>query len=200
MTDLPSAPATDRNREAILEVLLDEFGDRQAVLEIGSGTGQHAIYFSDNLRQLTWQTSDRTENHAGILSWIKHAAVKNVLPPLDLDVEERSIVAGNFDAVFSANTSHIMGMPAVERMFALVGQLLPEDGKFCLYGPFNRNGEFTSKSNERFDASLRSQNPQMGIRDLEILEKLAEKSGLQRISLYTMPANNFMVVWRRLQK
>ena len=197
MTERPDAPATDRNREAILEVLVDEFSDRNEVLEIGSGTGQHAVYFANAMSHLTWQTSDVSKNHSGIRSWIEFANIDNVKPPLEIDVESVSGIDGNFDAVYSSNTAHIMSMRAVEFMFELVGNLLPINGKFCLYGPFNRNGDFTSESNTRFDASLRSQDPLMGIRNLEDLEVLADKAGMQRRSLYAMPANNFMVAWNR---
>ncbi len=197
MSDKPSAPATERNREAILEVLADELRDHTAVLEIGSGTGQHAVYFADHLRNLTWQTSDRKQNHVGIEAWIESANVANVRRPLELDVEAPPKLDASYDAVFSANTAHIMSMHAVECMFALVGKLLPVAGKFCLYGPFNRDGEFTCESNETFDASLRSQDPSMGLRNLEDLESLAETAGMQRSSLHAMPANNFIVVWRR---
>jgi len=197
VTDKPIAPATERNRDAILEVLADEFSDRTAVLEIGSGTGQHAVFFADKLANLSWQTSDRKQNHAGIKVWIESANVANVRLPLELDVEVSPGPDDSFDAVFSANTAHIMSMHAVECMFALVGNLLPVGGKFCLYGPFNCNGEFTSDSNEKFDASLRSQDPSMGIRNLEDLQALAESAGMRRSRLYTMPANNFIAVWRR---
>jgi len=197
VTERSNAPATDRNREAILEILVDEFSDRNEVLEIGSGTGQHAVFFANAMPHLTWQTSDVAKNHSGIRSWVEFANIDNVKPPLEIDVESVSSIDGNFDAVYSSNTAHIMSMRAVECMFELVGNLLPMNGKFCLYGPFNRNGDFTSESNAKFDASLRSQDPSMGIRNLEDLEVLAEKAGMQRSSLYAMPANNFMVTWNR---
>lgn len=198
MTDRPSAPATERNRDAILDVLAVEFAGRSSVLEIGSGTGQHAVFFAARLPDLTWQTSDRKQNHAGINAWIESAGVANVVAPLEIDVESTPPVDPIYDAIFSANTAHIMSMKAVECMFDLVGGLLPVDGNFCLYGPFNQNGEFTSESNRQFDASLRSQEGSMGIRDLEELEVLAEQAGMRRARLYAMPANNFIVIWRRL--
>jgi len=197
VTEKPSAPATERNRDAILDVLGEEFRHRSSVLEIGSGTGQHAVYFAKSLSHLTWQTSDRSENHDGINAWLASAEAENVLVPLDLDVESPPPLEQSYDAVFSANTSHIMSMRVVECMFGLVGKLLPKEGKFCLYGPFNRNGEFTSDSNARFDASLRGRDPLMGIRNLEDLDALAEQSGMRRSHLYAMPANNFIVVWQR---
>lgn len=186
-----------RNRDAILEVIKIEFGDRHSVLEVGSGTGQHAVYFADAMPWLSWQTSDLAENHPGIISWIADSGLRNVRQPIVLDVENTGAVGGDYDAVFSANTAHIMSIQAVRCMFDIVGRLLPPRGVFCLYGPFNQNGEFTSESNERFDHSLRSQDPAMGIRDLEELDDFAAKSAMHRERLYAMPANNLLVVWRR---
>ncbi len=196
MTGKPEAPATDRNRESILEVLRSEFEAVQSVLEIGSGTGQHAVFFGRELPWLKWQTSDRQQNHAGINAWLEDAALKNVCAPLTLDVEEVDSVAGEYDAVFSANTAHIMNMDAVRCMFALVGGCLSARGRFYLYGPFKIDGEFTSDSNRAFDASLKAQDPCMGIRDLDALHALASKNGLAHEKSYGMPANNMLIVWR----
>jgi SAM-dependent methyltransferase len=197
MNGKPEAPATDRNREAILAVLRIEFETAQSVLEIGSGTGQHAVYFGRELAWLQWQTSDRQANHDGINAWLADASLANVCPPLILDVEEVRNVPGNYDAVFSANTAHIMNFDAVTCMFGLVGDSLAASGCFCLYGPFNIDGEFTSASNKAFDQSLKSQDPRMGIRDLESLHALAAGSGLSHARSYAMPANNMLIVWRR---
>jgi len=171
--------------------------NRSSVLEIGSGTGQHAVYFASHLPHLTWQTSDRVQNHAGINAWIDSAAVSNVKRPLEIDVQSPPPIADSYEAIFSANTAHIMSAKAVESMFALVGRVLSAGGLFCLYGPFNRSGKFTSESNARFDASLRSQDPLMGIRDLEDMDALAERKDMLRHRLYAMPANNFVAIWRR---
>jgi len=197
MTERPEAPATVRNRESILEVLRCEFEAVHSVLEIGSGTGQHAVFFGRELPWLNWQTSDRRQNHAGINAWLEDAALKNIRTPLTLDVEEVADVAGDYDAVFSANTAHIMNMDAVRCMFALVGACLTAKGRFCLYGPFRIDGEFTSPSNEAFDASLREQDSRMGIRDLDALHALALENGLAHEKSYGMPANNMLIVWRR---
>ena len=194
----PDAPATGRNRDAILEVLRNEFEQVRSVLEIGSGTGQHAVFFARHLPWLNWQTSDRAENHEGIDAWITDAALKNISRPLRLDVEDVDNVAATYDAVFSANTSHIMSFAAVKCMFTLVGNCLGHGGRFCLYGPFNVDGEFTSDSNRKFDQSLRSRDPLMGIRDLESLHKLAESNGLIHEKSYAMPANNMLIVWREV--
>ena len=197
MNALADSPATRRNRDAILEVLTVELADRNRVLEIGSGTGQHAVYFGAALPHLSWQTSDRQENHDCIQAWLDAEGSDNVLSPLDVDVLEVSVVDGPFDAVFSANTAHIMGMDAVRAMFGLVGNTLSAAGVFCLYGPFNIAGDFTSDSNRRFDASLKAENPAMGIRDLEQLDELATAADMARLRQYAMPANNMLIVWRK---
>lgn len=197
MSRLPDSPAARRNSEAILEVLREEFGTSRAVLEIGSGTGQHAVSFSAALDGLVWQTSDRRVNHPGIRAWIDHARLANVNPPLDIDVLKNVDVSGDYDAVFSANTAHIMSEDAVRRMFELVGRTLSAGGIFCLYGPFNIDGKFTSDSNAAFDRSLRSENPEMGIRDLEMLDGFAGDNALNRVRRYAMPANNMIVVWQK---
>ena len=169
-----SSAAAERNKRPILEVLQKEFRDARRVLEIGSGTGQHAVFFGAELPHLTWQTSDLPENHAIILQALQDYGPDNVKAPLDLDVEHAEGRTIEADAVFSANTAHIMSISAVERMFELVGRVLPQDGPFCLYGPFNFSGQFSSDSNARFDASLRERNPSMGIRDLGDLDRFAE--------------------------
>jgi cyclopropane fatty-acyl-phospholipid synthase-like methyltransferase len=197
MTDKPDAPATDRNRESILEVLRVEFEHSRSVLEIGSGTGQHAIFFGREFPSIYWQTSDRRENHDGINAWISDSTLRNVGRPLDLDVERVRDVPGEYDAVFSANTAHIMNFEAVKCMFKIVGISLPPTGRFCLYGPFKLNGAFTSESNSRFDESLKARDPRMGIRDLEALHALALDNSLKHERSYAMPANNMLIVWSK---
>lgn len=191
----PNAPATQRNRAAIRDVLAIEFQHAKDVLEIGSGTGQHAVYFAGEFPALTWQTSDRVENHAGIRAWLDDAGLQNALWPLDLDVLASPGPEAKYDAVFSANTAHIMSFDAVACMFRIVENCLRDHGRFCLYGPFNENGAFTSASNERFDRSLKAQDPAMGIRDFEDLDDLGRRHRMQRIRTYAMPANNQIAVW-----
>lgn len=195
MTAKPNAPATGRNKRAILEVLREELANCQSVLEIGSGTGQHAVFFAREMPWLTWQPSDVEDNHEGINAWIDDAGLDNVRRPLLLNVEEPGSIDQRVDAVFSANTAHIMSIAAVECMFGIVGKCLQGKGRFCLYGPFNMDGEFTSASNRDFDASLKLQNPRMGIRDLATLDGFADANGLERTNLYAMPANNMIAVW-----
>ena len=197
MAERPFAEYAARNTAPILEVLRREFRDSTRVLEIGSGTGQHAVSFAAALDHLFWQTSDLDENHTGILAWIQSAGLANVGPPLPLDVRTADVERGNFDAAFSSNTAHIMGIEAAEKMFELVGVSLEASGVFCLYGPFRINGQFNTASNENFDAGLRQRDPAMGVRDLEILDEFAAAAGLARKRLYAVPSNNYVAVWTK---
>ena len=195
--DKPFAAAAARNAEPILGVLQHELRGCSTLFEIGSGTGQHAVTVAATLPDLVWQTSDLEQSHAGIRAWIEDAGLENVLAPTEFDVLTAATDVESYDAVFSANTAHIMSYAAVCRMFALVGAMLREAGIFCLYGPFSRAGAFSTPSNEAFDASLRARNDVMGIRDLDDLEVLARQHGMQLARLYAMPANNLLVVWTR---
>jgi cyclopropane fatty-acyl-phospholipid synthase-like methyltransferase len=197
MTCLPDAPATRRNREPILDVLREYFADRRRVLEIGSGTGQHAAHFAAALPHLLWQCSDRSENLPGIRAWLAESALANTPPPLQLDVARDAWPEARFDAAFSANTLHIMSWVEIERMFSGLDAVLEDDATLAVYGPFNIDGAFTSASNAAFDAELRARAPHMGLRDLESVDALAGKFGFTRIADIAMPANNRCGVWRR---
>jgi hypothetical protein len=192
----PHSPACERNRDPILAVLREHFTDRTQVLEIGSGTGQHAVHFAAALPHLTWQTSDVEENLAGIRAWLDEAELSNTPPPLTLDVNGEWPLAA-FDAVFSANTLHIMSWLEVQHMFLRLNQLVAVDFKLAVYGPFNYGGRFTSESNAAFDVSLKRRGAHMGIRDFEAVNALAKPLGLTLVADVAMPANNRMVVWRR---
>lgn len=194
--DKPLAPATDRNREPILDVLRERFSDRREVLEIGSGTGQHAAYFAAALPWLRWQASDVAGNLPGIRLWLDDAALPNTPAPIEVDMRHPWPDL-SFDAVFSANTLHIMGWPQVQRLFAELGARLPAGGLLTVYGPFNYGGQFTSDSNARFDASLRAGNPASGLRDFEAVDLLAAAAGLALLEDRAMPANNRCISWRR---
>lgn len=194
--DKPYSAASERNREPILHVLRDHFADRCNVLEIGSGTGQHAVYFAAAMPQLTWQTSDRSENHEGIHLWLSEAALPNAIAPLLLDVGG-AWPSARYDAVFSANTLHIMSWVEVQQLFARLPQVMTDDAKLAIYGPFNYGGCHTSDSNAAFDAALRSAVPHRGIRDFEAVDLLAQRAGLQLIEDRAMPANNRCLVWQR---
>ena len=197
MTTRPNAPAALRNQQPILEVLTKELRGDESVLEIGSGTGQHAVFLAARMPELQWQTSDVADNHAGISAWIENCGLSNVASPLLLDVTGSPVIDDDYDAVYSANTAHIMKISAVESMFAIAGAVLNREGVFCLYGPFNRHGKFTSDSNARFDESLKSRSPSMGIRDLDDLDAFAASAGMGRSGLYAMPCNNMLAVWRK---
>ncbi len=197
MIDKPFAAATERNSQPILGVIRHEFGAARSVLEIGSGTGQHAACFGAALEHLTWQTSELEENHAGIRAWLDAVGLQNVRAPLLLDVRSVSMLPDSFDGVFSANTAHIMSFAVVEKMFSLVAAVLNGDGTFCLYGPFRQDGDFGTPSNAEFHKSLRHRDENMGIRHLEDLDRLAAEGGMHRSALYAMPANNFLAVWKK---
>lgn len=194
--DKPYAPATDRNREPILEVLRTYFADRRQVLEIGSGSGQHAAYFAAALPWLRWQASDVAGNLPGIRLWLDEAGLANTPAPIEVDMRS-PWPAISFDAVFSANTLHIMGWPEVQQLFVELGRRMPAGGLLMVYGPFNYGGQFTSDSNARFDASLRAGNPASGLRDFEEVNALAVRAALVLLEDRAMPANNRCVVWQR---
>jgi len=193
----PFAPSCERNREPILAVLRDGFAPCTRVLEVGSGTAQHAVYFAAALAHLTWQCSDCAEALPGMRLWLDEAALANTPPPLLLDVECGPWPAPRFDAMFSANTAHIMRWEQVQAWFARLPQVLSVGAVFVLYGPFKRNGAHTSDGNARFDAQLRTQAPQRGLRDVEALDALARAAGMHRVADIPMPANNACLIWRR---
>jgi cyclopropane fatty-acyl-phospholipid synthase-like methyltransferase len=193
----PHSPACDRNRDPILAVLRDHFADARRVLEIGSGTGQHAAYFAGHLPQLTWQASDREENLPGIRAWLDDAALPDTPAPLALDVTGNWPEA-TFDAVFSANTLHIMAWTEVEQLFARLPQVTNAGATLIIYGPFNANGRHSSESNAAFDQSLRLRSAHMGIRDAEAVDALAQRAGFALLADIAMPANNRCRVSRRL--
>lgn len=196
MIDKPFSESCVQNRDPILAILRTLFADRRHVLEIGSGTGQHAVYFGAALPHLIWQTADVPQHHPGIQAWLEEAALPNVLPPLALDVNDTAWRNGHYDAVFSANTLHIMGWPEVERFFAGVGAVLGAGGILTVYGPFNYGGHYTSESNARFDAWLKARDPASGVRDFEAVNALARSQGLLLQQDIAMPANNRTLVWR----
>ncbi len=193
----PFSQASERNQQPILEILRDVLAHSVQILEIGSGTGQHAVFFARHLPHLQWHTSDLPDQHAGILAWIAEAALPNVRPPLDLDVDARTWPVRDMDAVFSANTVHIIAWPQVQRMFQGVGRTLKAEGLFCLYGPFNYAGRFTSDSNAQFDVWLKQRDARSGIRDFEALDALAQEQGMRLAQDIAMPANNRILVWRK---
>jgi len=192
----PFAPACERNRDPILQVLRRHLDQACDVLEIGSGTGQHAVHFAAAMPWLRWQCSDRTEYLPGIRQWLDDAALPNTPPPLELDVTG-AWPAPAFDAVFTANTLHIMDWRAVQQFFAGVSAVLAPAGTLIVYGPFNIDGGYTSQSNAQFDAWLKARDPDSGIRDLARVDAMARGIGLDLVEDAELPANNRCVVWRR---
>ena len=214
----PYSESSDRNKTPILDVLRQHLSNATRVLEIGSGTGQHAVHFAAHLPHLSWQPTDQPEYLDGIKHWVREADLPNLRAPLPLWAEVAEGASGltstdaatfqqilddgeslpGFDAVFTANTLHIMGWQEVEALFAGLPSVLRE-GPVTLvaYGPFNRNGQFTSDSNRTFDAWLKARDPRSGIRDAEAVDALAHARGFQLIDDVPMPANNRTLVWVR---
>ncbi len=197
-TNKPFSQACENNKAVILERLMFHFAQVGKVLEIASGTGQHAVHFAAGLPHLQWQSSDLAENLPGIQAWTGEANLQNLLPPVCLDVCTRPWPVQNIDAVYAANCAHIMHWPVVCEMFKGIRQVLDADGLFVLYGPFNYVGRYTSTSNEAFDHHLKAGDAGMGIRDYEAVEKLASDVGLLLIADHAMPANNRLLVWQRV--
>ena len=177
-------------------MLQRHFADRREVLEIGSGTGQHAVYFASALNHLQWQASELEDNLPGIRAWLDEAQLPNTPPPIPLDVNSKWPTK-RYDAAFSANTLHIMSWSEVEQLFAKLNDALLPDAIVAVYGPFNYNDQFTSESNRTFNDWLQARGPHMAIRDFEAVNALAATIGLRLIDDVEMPANNRMLVWRR---
>jgi len=192
-----SSEACERNKEPLLAVLRDELADCERLLEIGSGSGQHAVHFAAHLPRLTWQPSELAENLAPLAERIRAAQLPNLRAPLALDVRAHPWPMAAADAVFSANTLHIMAWEAVQQFFDGVGALLAAPGVLCVYGPFRFRGRHSSDSNAAFDAYLRERDPLSGVRDFEALDALARAQGLKFSADHAMPANNRTLVWRR---
>lgn len=197
--DLPYSESCERNRKPILDVLQQVLPGKGCLLEIGSCTGQHLVYFAASFPGISWQPSDQVEYLEGLSARIRQQGTDNILEPIELNVLQRW-PERFFDAVYSANTAHIMSWDAVCAMFAGVGDVLVPGGVFCLYGPFNVEGRFTSTSNEAFDLSLRTRDAAMGIRDLEALESLALSNHMEIDRQYQLPSNNRLLVFVKKRK
>lgn len=193
----PFSESCVQNQAEICEVLETLLTDKKHVLEIGSGTGQHAAYFAKRLPHLIWQTSDQQPYHHGIQLWLDEAALDNTRSPFSLDVSKDIWPELNTDAVFSANTVHIMSWDNVADYFNNATRLLKKKGLFILYGPFNYNGEFTSSSNGNFDQWLKARDPQSGVRDFEALDSLATKNNMILKNDIAMAANNRILCWEK---
>lgn len=193
----PYSESCEQNRAPILKVLKEQLAGRSRLLEIGSGTGQHAVYFAPEFPQLSWQTSDVTAMHPAIHAWLDDSDAMNIQVPLALDVCRDSWPDQQYDAIYSANTVHIMGWPEVVCMFNGIGKVLAAGGVFCLYGPFNYHGRYTSESNADFDEWLKARDTASGIKDFEAVQELAEKAGMLLDHDLEMPANNRTLVWSK---
>ncbi len=195
-TQKPYAESCDENGTHILEVLKAKLPGEGALLEIGSGTGQHAVQFAAALRSIEWHTSDRADTHEGMRMWLVEAGLDNLHEPIALDVLADPWPDTLFDAAYSANTAHIMPKAAVEAVFQGLARTLKPGAPFLLYGPFMYDGEHTSESNGRFDIWLREQEVHRGVRDVSWLKAIAEPLGLLLEEDIEMPVNNRILVWR----
>jgi cyclopropane fatty-acyl-phospholipid synthase-like methyltransferase len=199
----PFSEACLRNQQPIADALHSLLPTTANVLEIGSGTGQHAVFCAQALPHIKWQTSDLPQHHEGMLKWIEDAALDNVLPPLVLDVDQAwpdfsAVPNGHFFTathVFTANTVHYIAWDSVVNMFTKVSALLPEKGLIVIYGPVNVAGQYTSEGNAGLDEWLKTcVNPLAGIKDIADIEQLAKDQGLALIDNLAMPANNRLLV------
>ncbi len=195
----PCAPACERNQQAILDKLCTVFAHNKRVLEVGSGTGQHAVYFAERLPHIYWQCSDQAEYIAGIELWARDSGLSNIGMPLELEVNKEWPVTEQVDGIFSANTLHIMSWQSVQSFFNGVGQHLEAGGVLVIYGPFNYGGEYTSKGNADFDMWLQQRNPESAIRGVEDVERLAKEQGLYLQKDHEMPANNRLLVFKKAE-
>ena len=199
----PYSESCEQNKAVILQIIKPILTEQSSLLEIGSGTGQHAVFFGDAMPHIQWHTSDRQEFLPGINQWLADACAKqmnvsNVQPPLLLDVMQQNWPELSVDAVFSANTLHIMSAYEVEILFKQAPKLLQKGGVFLVYGPFNYQGQYTSDSNRQFDIWLKSRNPDSCIKEFSVINDLAHQNGLELQADYAMPANNRILFWQKL--
>ncbi len=193
----PFSQSCENNKQPILQVIQSVFNKPATVWEIGSGTGQHACYFAQNLPHITWQTTDREENRQGLDKWIEEANLINLPKSLKLNVTDKTWSCQQIEALFTANTLHIMNWQAVENLFSRLENYLSEKAAVCIYGSFNYNGQYTSSSNEEFNQWLKIRDPDSGIRDFEAIERLAKTAGLMLKNDHQMPANNRLLIFQK---
>lgn len=194
---LPFSASADRNKTAIGDALTDVLNSVTTVLEIGSGTGQHAVYLAERFPNLQWQPTDRSENLTAIQQYIEASTCSNILPPIEIDVADKVSLNRQYDLAYSANTAHIMSLAEVKAMFELVSASLHTGASFALYGPFSYGGKHTSDGNRNFNEMLQQQAAHMGIRDKAELDTIALDAGLDFIDDKAMPSNNRILLWRR---
>jgi SAM-dependent methyltransferase len=194
---LPSSEACERNKGPILGILSRAFSGRLLVLEVGAGTGQHAVHFARHLRDLEWQPTERTEHLGSLAERVRLEGTPNLRAPVALDVNDEPWPIASADVVYTANTLHIMAWSDVEAFFRGVGRVLVPGGQLAIYGPFRFHGNYTSDSNAEFDRYLRERDPDSGIRDFETVDALAVAQDLRLTANHAMPANNQLLIWSR---
>lgn len=198
--EIPSSPAAERNKEPILKVLKELITPNyRHALEIGAGTGQHAVFFAPAFPHLDWTPSEKNESMAALNKVVQEARIRNLLPPKKMEVGTDDIPKKTYDVVYTANTFHIMTWKECKSLMKNLGGCLDEHGLVLIYGPFNYNGDFTSPSNKEFDEFLRARNPQSGIRSFEDVHKAMVKNGFELLKDYEMPANNRLLAFVRLK-
>jgi SAM-dependent methyltransferase len=193
---LPHSDASERNKGPILAVLQEAFAGCTHVLEIGSGTGQHAVHFALAMPKLVWQPTELADAMPALRKRIFNEGPSNLRAPVFLDVTQAPWDVRRVDGVFTANTLHIMHWPQVEALFAGLPAVAKPGAVLAVYGPFRYGGRYTSPSNESFDQMLRARDPGSGIRDFEDVDALARAAGFHRVADHPMPANNQTIVWR----
>ena len=194
---LPFSEACERNKDPILEVLRIQFADRTQVLEIGSGTGQHAVHFARALTHITWHPTEQLAYLADLAERVKLEGPHNLRAPTLLDVRQAVWPVRNVDAMFTANTLHIMSWLEVTALFGGIGSVLAPGGVLCVYGPFRYSGRYTSDSNQEFDRMLQERDPLSGLRDIQAVTALAERYGLRLVADHDLPANNRLWVFAK---
>jgi SAM-dependent methyltransferase len=194
---LPFSAACERNKDPILEVLRIRFADRIQVLEIGSGTGQHAVHFSRALTHLTWHPTEQLTYLADLAERVKLEGPDNLRAPTLLDVRQAVWPVRSVDAMFTANTLHIMSWPEVMALFRGLGSVLAPGGVFCVYGPFRYAGRYTSDSNQEFDRMLQERDPNSGLRDIQAVTALGLQYGLRLDADHDLPANNRLLIFAK---
>jgi SAM-dependent methyltransferase len=196
--DLPYSQASENNKVSILEVFSRHLGDKDTVLELAGGTGQHAVFFAGLFTYLTWQASDILSNLETLNHRITIAELENLPPAIALSVDDKPWRCDVFDAVFTANSLHIISVGSVENLFSEVAKHINPGGLLCVYGPFKYAGEFTTESNASFDLWLKERDPVSGVRDFEWVNSLAQSAGLTLLEDNPMPANNQMLIWQKI--
>lgn len=191
----PCSPSAERNKDPILDVLKRELSAKNTVLEIGSGTGQHACYFANALTDIIWQPTELSENIPTIDLWLSEHSLANVLDPIELDVDVHPWPDASADVCFTCNTFHIVSQASVCSIFQGCQSVLAGSGKLCVYGPFTIEGKHIGAGNEEFDQWLRESDPNSGVRDITQLDEIARQFGFTACRRIEMPANNFMLVW-----